>query len=111
LVDVKEEISDRFGEPPVEVKNLIDLITLRILMRQHKVHQAKLDTTAMVFSFDDQTALNVDKIIKLSQADPQAYQLEPNNIFKIFKPVEGGVSVLQAAKKSLQELLLDVNVS
>ncbi|MBF0474219.1 MAG: transcription-repair coupling factor [Deltaproteobacteria bacterium] len=111
LVDVKEEISDRFGEPPVEVKNLIDLITLRILMRQHKVHQAKLDTAAMVFAFDDQTALNIDKIIKLSQAYPQTYQLEPNNIFKIFKSVEDGVSVLQAAKKSLQELLLDVNVS
>ena len=61
ILDVTDEIIDRFGKMPIEVENLLDIIRIKNLAKQKNILKISQQTDGIVFYYD-KDKINIEKI-------------------------------------------------
>ncbi len=103
--DLSEEIADRFGALPDEVKLLGELMVVKALGRRLGALSIEIAADKLALALDSQrTPLKPDKVLKLIQKKASPYRLTPD--MRLVRTFVGGEKEdrLAAAKRSLLEL-------
>ncbi|MEW6328390.1 MAG: transcription-repair coupling factor [Thermodesulfobacteriota bacterium] len=105
LSDIKDELTDRYGPIPPEVKNLMSIMEIKQDLKKLKVH--RLDTTNghFILSFSDRTSLSPETILSLIRRNQGKYRFTPENRLYAALPGDEEVLILEEVKKVLQALL------
>ncbi|OHB25339.1 MAG: transcription-repair coupling factor [Desulfuromonadaceae bacterium GWC2_58_13] len=104
LYDAADELRDRYGELPESAELLIEVMKLRVLMKQLKVELAEYDGRQLLFSFHATTPVPPERILKLME-QPGKYRFSPDYRLSVQIGKMPAVEVLAAAKKELQGFL------
>lgn len=73
------EVTDRFGRPPEEVRNLLDVIKLKILCRQTGVEKIDVGPKAIVMQFHGSANIDPQRLMLFVQANSKDVKLRPDN--------------------------------
>jgi transcription-repair coupling factor (superfamily II helicase) len=98
-----DELRDRFGELPEPAQLLLEVMKLRVLMKQLRIEQAEYDGHQVVFSFPPTTRVTPDQIMALL-ARPERYRFSPDYRLSVRLGRLPAKEVLAAAKKELRAL-------
>ncbi len=71
LLELDREMKDRFGEPPSGVKNLLDVMRLKILAKRLMINGIFAKNGSIRFSFLNETPVSVDTVSGLRKRFPQ----------------------------------------
>ncbi|WP_432823281.1 transcription-repair coupling factor, partial [Trichloromonas sp.] len=104
LYDAADELRDRYGELPEPAVLLIEVMKLRVLMKQFKVELAEYDGRQLLFAFHATTPVPPEKILKLME-QPGKYRFSPDYRLSVQIGKMGAEEVLTTAKKELQGFL------
>jgi transcription-repair coupling factor (superfamily II helicase) len=105
LDEMKPELLDRFGPVPEMLKNFMELISLKILLKKCMIKEAVIGEKSATFLFHEHTQINVDSILSLVNESPKKYAISPDMRLKMSGTSGGWFKVLQSAKKILKGLL------
>jgi transcription-repair coupling factor (superfamily II helicase) len=98
-----DELRDRYGHLPAPAQLLLEVMKLRVLMKQLRVELAEYDGQTLTFAFPPTTRVTPEQIMALL-ARPERYRFSPDYRLSVRLgrvPVE---EVLAAAKKELRAL-------
>ncbi len=96
-----DELRDRYGELPPAAELLLEVMKLRVLMKQLLVELAEFDGNNLVFAFPSNTKVTPEQLLPLLQ-DAKKYRFSPDYRLTIRLGRMSGEEVLAAAKKELQ---------
>jgi transcription-repair coupling factor (superfamily II helicase) len=100
-----DELRDRYGELPAVAELLLDVMKLRVLMKQLHVELAEFDGHNLVFAFPANTRVAPEKILALLE-DKDKYSFSPDYRLSIRLGRLPREEVLVIAKKELQAFCL-----
>jgi transcription-repair coupling factor (superfamily II helicase) len=72
--DLKDELIDRFGKFPKEVKNLFELMQLRFLMKKLLIASLDYKAGEIILNFDPHTRFDLKKLLDLVKQAPGKYR-------------------------------------
>jgi transcription-repair coupling factor (superfamily II helicase) len=100
-----EEIADRYGEPPDEVKVLGELMIIKAYGRRLGATSVELTKDKLALALDATTPLKPEKVLKLVQRPKSPYRLTPD--MRLVRALGEGEKVdrLATAKRCLLELM------
>ncbi len=101
LNEMTEEIRDRFGNPPPEVKNLLALMSIRLRLKQLCISKLDMGKNQLTLTFLEGRVRNRDHLVKLANEQPRRFRFLPNNKLNIYT---GWVSLPKDFKK-IEQLL------
>jgi transcription-repair coupling factor (superfamily II helicase) len=73
------EITDRFGKPPQEVLQLLEVIKLKILCRQARVEKIDVGPKAIVIQFHESAKINTEKLLAYVAKNQKRIKIRPDN--------------------------------
>jgi transcription-repair coupling factor (superfamily II helicase) len=101
LYDAADELRDRYGELPDPAVLLIEVMKLRVLMKQLRVELVEYTGRQLFFSFHATTPVPPDKILHLIE-QPAKYRFSPDYRLSVQIGKMPAEEVLATAKKELQ---------
>jgi len=75
---LKDEISDRFGPPPLEVNDLIEVMRFRGLLRLGGVVKGEVSRGRLMLSFSPDARVDLERVMTLIKADPEKFRFTKN---------------------------------
>jgi transcription-repair coupling factor (superfamily II helicase) len=96
-----DELRDRYGELPAAAELLLEVMKLRVLMKQLHVELAEYDGHNLVFAFPANTKVAPEQILALLE-DNKKYRFSPDYRLSIRLGRLPREEVLATAKKELQ---------
>ena len=103
---VEDELRDRFGTPPPEVENLLELSAIKTHAKKLRIKQIRYDGRRFVYAFDPSSPLPPNLLLERIKKDPKHYRFTPDYRFIVDKPLPKENLALAEAKKFLRELTL-----
>ncbi len=79
VIEVSDEMGDRYGQPPMPVKILERVMGLRIRLKQLKVLKVDSDGKRLCLGFHPKTVVSPDVLINLIRSEPATYQFTPDH--------------------------------
>ena len=83
LKDMVEEIRDRFGPPPREVRNLLDLMAIRICLKNIGVTRLDIGHRSLILTFLLDSKIDADGLIQLVSSKPDKFLFLSQNKLKV----------------------------
>ena len=83
---VVEELTDRYGEPPVPVRNLLGVAAFRQQCRRHGVTEVSLQGSSIRFAT---LQLPDSKLVRLRRLHPRALYKAASQVVSVPRPTEG----------------------
>ena len=77
VMDVRNEVTDRFGKYPLATSYLFEIMKLRIMLKRLLVRQIDYDGTRVIISFHPRTPAPPDTIITMMRNEPNKYRFTP----------------------------------
>ncbi len=105
VLDVQNEVTDRFGKYPLATSYLFETMKLRIMLKRLLVRQIDYDGAQIVISFHPRTPAPPDTIIAMMRNEPKKYRFTPD--YRLTCVVKGTAfeDIINAARTALQRLL------
>ncbi|NVN89050.1 MAG: transcription-repair coupling factor [Desulfuromonadales bacterium] len=105
VLDVQNEVTDRFGKYPLATSYLFETMKLRIMLKRLLVRQIDYDGTQVVIAFHPRTPASPDTIIAMMRNEPKKYRFTPD--YRLTCAVKGTAfeDIIDTARKALQRLL------
>jgi len=104
LAAVREELVDRYGEPPVEVVNLLAVAAFRQVCRRHGVTEVVTQGSAIRFA---PLPLRDSQLVRLNRLHPRASHKPVTNTLSVPRPTEGAAGGRMGAPLLRDRELLD----
>lgn len=96
------ELEDRFGNLPVPVKNLHELMRIRLLLRDARIRAFSVAGERMRMRFDENSRIDRTRLIQVMSRDPKRYRLTPDQQLSVQMSTEEGKDLRRALKNLLQ---------
>ena len=103
LTDVREELSDRYGEPPAAVRNLLEYARLKLASQRMGVAAIDRRRDQVTIRFTPEAAVDPEKLARFVAAQPGA-QFSPSGVLKFSLKATQAEEVLERLKRLLDEL-------
>jgi len=105
VLDVQNEVIDRFGAYPLATAYLFEIMRLRILLKRLLVRQIDYDGKSIIVSFHPRTPAPPDTIIAMMRNEPKKYQFTPD--YRLVAAISGSAfeDILDTTRKLLLRLL------
>lgn len=94
LRDIAEELEDRFGSLPQEVKTLLEVARIKNILRQWMVLSVDQARHHLIFTFHEQAGAALDKILGLVAAAPDRFRFTPDNRLLVKYPTDAENNIL-----------------
>ncbi|MDD2899355.1 MAG: transcription-repair coupling factor [Desulfuromonadaceae bacterium] len=104
VLDVQNEVLDRFGKYPLATSYLFEIMKLRVLLKKLVVRQIDFDGKAVIVSFHPRTPASPDTIIGMMRSEPKKYQFTPDYKLVCTLKDTSFEGILEVAKNVLQRL-------
>jgi transcription-repair coupling factor (superfamily II helicase) len=104
LDDLADELADRFGALPEPTRRLLEVMSLRVLMKQLRIASADFDGSNLIFAFREDTPVAAEKMVALLAQDAKKYHFSPDYRLAIRLGRQPGETLLAEAKKALHGL-------
>jgi transcription-repair coupling factor (superfamily II helicase) len=78
LIDLQDELKDRYGELPEETLNLFDIMSLKIKLRQMLITKLEQGKDKLIFSFHEKTPVEPQRILALVENTKDDYRFTPD---------------------------------
>lgn len=78
LLDMQDEINDRYGRIPPETANLFAVMALKIELRLLRISRLEQGKDSLVFSFADRTPVAPEKILQMMEKDRDRIRFTPD---------------------------------
>jgi transcription-repair coupling factor (superfamily II helicase) len=104
VLDVQNEVLDRFGKYPLATSYLFDIMKLRVLLKKLIVRQIDFDGKAVIISFHPRTPAKPDTIIGMMRGEPKKYQFTPDYKLVCTLKETSFEAILEMAKSVLTRL-------
>lgn len=98
IQDIRESLRDRFGEIPNETHLLMEVISIKLLLRRLGIKRLDMQDGYVIFTFSEQEKISPIKIVELISKEKDMYRFTPDQ--RLYVKIEG----LGEIKKLLQEL-------
>ena len=105
VIDVQNEVSDRFGTYPLATAYLFETMKLRVLLKRLLVRQIDFDGRNVIISFHPRTPAPPDLIIAMIKSEPKKYQFTPDYKLVCALKETSFEEILETSKSVLQRLL------
>jgi len=105
VLDVQNEVLDRFGKYPLATSYLFEVMKLRVLLKKLVVRQIDFDGRAVIMSFHPRTPASPDTIIGMMRSEPKKYQFTPDYKLVCTLKDTSFEGILEMAKGVLKRLL------
>ncbi len=105
VLDVQNEVLDRFGTYPLATSYLFEVMKLRVLLKKLIVRQIDFDGKAVIISFHPRTPASPDTIIGMMRGEPKTYQFTPDYKLVCTLKETSFEGILEMAKSVLKRLL------
>ena len=105
VLDVQNEVLDRFGKYPLATSYLFEIMKLRVLLKKLIVRQIDFDGKAVIISFHPRTPARPDTIIGMMRGEPKKYQFTPDYKLVCTLKDTSFEGILEMAKGVLQRLV------
>ena len=103
LLDITDEIIDRFGSIPKEVENLIEIARIKNLCKQKGVNKINQKTAGVVFYFS-KDKFNIDSVNKLIDKYKSTIKFSPSALPYITYKIDANKSIIKQVKDFLKEI-------
>ncbi len=105
VLDVQNEVSDRFGKYPLATAYLFETMKLRIMLKKLLVRQIDYDGKDVVISFHPRTPASPDTIIAMMRNEPKRYRFTPD--YRLTCGVKGTAfeDIIDTARTALLRLV------
>lgn len=105
LHDLFDELGDRYGRPPQEVRQFEQLIELKVLCRDLRVRELRMVRGGRLkLSFDPATPLDPGRLLAWVQSDTRRLSFRPEGILHVSLPPEERRVPVPAAREVLENL-------
>ena len=104
VLDVQNEIHDRFGKYPLATSYLFEIMKLRVLLKKLIVRQIDFDGKLVIISFHPRTPASPDTIIGMMRSEPKKYQFTPDYKLVCSLKDTSFEAILEMAKSVLTRL-------
>lgn len=76
---IDQDLTDQFGKPPMEVINLFTMMLVKRICKDKGIKEVKSGPKTLSLTFDAQTQISVERILKLTQLENKKYKLLPGD--------------------------------
>ena len=83
LEEMIQEIHDRFGNPPAEVKNLLALMSIRLRLKQLRISKLDVGKNKLMVVFQEGVMENREHLVTLASEHPKRFRFLPDNRLRI----------------------------
>ena len=83
LKEMAEEINDRFGPPPMEVQNLLGLMSIRLVLKRMGIGRLDVGPCSLTISFSSVTEIDPEKIVRLASSEQDSFQFLSQDKLKV----------------------------
>ena len=104
LIDLRAELTDRYGTIPEETANILGIIELKIPMRRLCIAKLEQGPGRLALTFLEQTPVTPQQILLMVQLSNNRMRLTPENLLVVETSTQNAELIFAAAKKLLQEL-------
>jgi len=110
ILDLKGELLDRFGPLPQQAETLLQVISLKNLMRPSRLATLRKEGRAYRMSFAPDAPVDPVKVVSLLNRNPQRYRVAPNDQLLFIPEKEGLPPLMQEISCILKEIGQDDNI-
>jgi len=105
VLDVQNEVTDRFGKYPLATSYLFETMKLRIMLKRLLVRQIDYNGTQVIIAFHPRTPAPPDTIITMMRNEPKKYRFTPD--YRLTCTVKGTAfeDIIATARTALLRLL------
>ena len=104
---LKEEWTDRFGNLPYEMENLINLILAKTLARKLKISQISCQGNVYVYQVNRTSPIPTDYFLKQTKTNAKKYKILPDGKFVIRESMaKSEEDLLKTVQKHLKEMTI-----
>jgi transcription-repair coupling factor (superfamily II helicase) len=79
IIDIEEELLDRFGQIPVEVENLIKIAGLKNVLRENMIISVDFNKKEIVLAFHENAEKQLDKVLAIVSSDQKRFRFTKDN--------------------------------
>jgi transcription-repair coupling factor (superfamily II helicase) len=83
LEAMEEEIRDRFGPLPQEVRNLLGIMSIRIILKELGISRLDIGTHSLVLTFEENGSIDPARIVRLASTNPVRFRFLSGDRLKI----------------------------
>jgi len=105
ILELKEELRDRYGSPPEEVRNLFEVMALKPDLRRLRIKKVEQGDKALVFHFDKDAAVDPEKILGMVKKGKPKSRFTPDGRLIVEMAAGSAAEVLAGVKKILHGLM------
>jgi len=104
LLEIQEELQDRYGACPPVVQNLFKIMELRRALKDNLIEQISFQNGKVSLLFHELSPVSVDRLLKLIRDDGERYRLSPDRRLSFPPAGKGWGNILQEVMALLQSL-------
>jgi len=104
LASIKEEMLDRFGPFPAEVMNLLEVMSVRLLLKKLRITRLDVVPDGLIITFSEDTAVQPAKVISLVKRQPKKFRFLTDKKLKVRLPACQPLEALLELKKIVHAL-------
>lgn len=101
LTAIVEEMHDRFGPFPKEVANLMQVMSLRLLLKKRSILRVDVNHEGLILTFSPDTDVKPESLIRLAAAHPRKFQFLSERKLRIKSPISDPLRGLGEAKEMI----------
>jgi transcription-repair coupling factor (superfamily II helicase) len=105
VLDVQNEVTDRFGKYPLATAYLFETMKLRIMLKKLLARQIDYDGRDVVISFHPRTPASPDTIIAMMKNEPKRYRFTPDYCLTCSVRGTAFEEILDTARTALMRLM------
>ena len=106
LASMREEMQDRFGPFPPEVVNLLEVMSMRLLLKKFRITRLDVVPEGFIVSFSEDTAVNPAKVVSLVKKQPRKYRFLTERKLKVSLLPCQPLEALLESRKVIQALAI-----
>jgi len=104
LIEMEEELKDRYGEMPEPLRNLLKIISFKIFLTGLKIRKLEYSAKRIIIQATEETPFNMKRMLGLVQEGRHGLKLLPDN--KIIMPVDKKTEdIISLARNVLKEII------
>jgi transcription-repair coupling factor (superfamily II helicase) len=104
LESMKEEMLDRFGPFPPEVSNLLEVMSVRLLLKKLRITRLDVVPDGLIVTFSEDTAVSPAKLVTLVKTQPKRFRFLTDRKLKVRLPACQPLEALLESEKVIQAL-------
>lgn len=99
--EIKEELTDRYGDLPVAAGNLLRVITFKNFLRQFLINSVDYNSKEVILTFHPLAKASLEKILTLIENDPGKFRFSPDLKLSFVCKARDWKEVMAEVKKTL----------